>query len=101
MARKVVGVGSGFGTRAWVVLLTGRDSNNPLLLSMKEATRSVLEPYTEPLVYESQGRRVIEGQRFMQAASDSLLGWYRLKALDVVWSTISTVRQLWDGKVPV
>ena len=81
IARKVVGVGS-VGTRAWVVLMMGRDSNDPLLLQMKEATRSVLEPYTERSVYGSQGRRVVEGQRFMQAASDSLLGWYRLKAWD-------------------
>ena len=38
MARKVVGVGS-VGTRCWVVLLTGRDADDPLLLQLKEATR--------------------------------------------------------------
>ena len=96
IARKVVGVGS-VGTRAWVVLMMGRDSNDPLILQMKEATRSVLEPYTERSVYESQGRRVVEGQRFMQAASDSLLGWYRLKAWDDREHDFY-VRQLWDGK---
>ncbi len=96
MARKVVGVGS-VGTRDWVVLLTGRDAADPLLLQLKEATRSVLEPYAGRSGYESQGRRVVEGQRFMQAASDNLLGYYRLNALDGQMHDFY-VRQLWDGK---
>jgi uncharacterized protein (DUF2252 family) len=96
IARKVVGVGS-VGTRAWVVLMMGRDASDPLLLQLKEAKRSVLEPYTERSVYESQGRRVVEGQRFMQAASDHLLGWYRLQAWDGREHDFY-VRQLWDGK---
>ena len=96
MARKVVGVGS-VGTRDWVVLMTGRDAGDPLLLQLKEATRSVLEPYAGRSRYESQGRRVVEGQRFMQAASDSLLGCYRLNALDGKMHDFY-VRQLWDGK---
>ena len=37
MALKVVGVGS-VGTRCWVVLLLGRDSDDPLLLQVKEAS---------------------------------------------------------------
>jgi uncharacterized protein (DUF2252 family) len=96
MARKVVGVGS-VGTRDWVVLMTGRDTSDPLLLQLKEATRSVLEPYARLSSYESQGQRVVEGQRFMQAASDSLLGYYRLSALDGQVHDFY-VRQLWDGK---
>ncbi|RYV52352.1 DUF2252 domain-containing protein [Pengzhenrongella frigida] len=96
MARKVVGVGS-VGTRAWVVLLIGRDASDPLLLQLKEAKPSVLEPYAGPSVYETQGRRVVEGQRFMQTASDPLLGWYRLRALDDQMHDFY-VRQLWDGK---
>jgi len=40
MARKVVGVGS-VGTRCWVVLLTGRDDDDPLFLQIKEAQASV------------------------------------------------------------
>ena len=43
-ARKVVGVGS-VGTRAFIVLLQGRDAHDPLFLQVKEATASVLEPY--------------------------------------------------------
>jgi len=96
IARKVVGVGS-VGTRAWAVLLIGRDASDPLILQLKEAKRSVLEPYTAPSVYESQGRRVVEGQRFMQAASDHLLGWYHLRAWDGLEHDFY-VRQLWDGK---
>lgn len=96
MARKVVGVGS-VGTRAWVVLMTGRDAFDPLLLQLKEAKKSVLEPYAGRSVYESEGRRVVEGQRYMQTASDSLLGWYRLKAWDGQMRDFY-VRQLWDGK---
>jgi uncharacterized protein (DUF2252 family) len=96
MARKVVGVGS-VGTRAWVVLMTGRDASDPLLLQLKEAKRSVLEPYAGRSLYESAGRRVVEGQRYMQTASDSLLGWYRLKAWDGQMRDFY-VRQLWDGK---
>ena len=37
MARKVVGVGS-VGTRAFIVLLQGRDAQDPLFLQVKEAT---------------------------------------------------------------
>ena len=96
MARKVVRVGS-VGTRDWAILLTGRDSCDPLLLQLKEATRSVLEPYAAKSRCESQGRRVVEGQRFMQAASDSLLGWYRLRSFDGEMRDFY-VRQLWDGR---
>ena len=39
-----VGVGS-VGTRCWVVLLSGRDENDPLLLQVKEAQPSVLARY--------------------------------------------------------
>ena len=39
-ARKVVGVGS-VGTRAFIVLLQGRDAQDPLFLQIKEATASV------------------------------------------------------------
>ncbi|MDX2560857.1 DUF2252 domain-containing protein [Streptomyces sp. TX20-6-3] len=73
-ARKVVGVGS-VGTRCFVLLLEGRDDGDPLLLQIKEAGRSVLEPYLEPSPYAHQGRRVVYGQRLTQAASDIFLGW--------------------------
>ena len=74
MARKVVGVGS-VGTRAFIVLLQGRDQQDPLFLQVKEATRSVLEGHLRKSRYRQPGERVVRGQRMMQAASDIFLGW--------------------------
>lgn len=99
MARKVVGVGS-VGTRAWVVLMIGRDDHDPLILQLKEAKRSVLEPYAGRSTYPRKGQRVVEGQRSIQSASDPLLGWYRLRALDNRMHDFY-VRQLWDGKASI
>jgi uncharacterized protein (DUF2252 family) len=79
-ARKVVGVGS-VGTRAFIVLLQGRDAQDPLFLQVKEATASVLEPYVRKSQYKQHGERVVQGQRMMQAASDIYLGW--TKGVDV------------------
>jgi uncharacterized protein (DUF2252 family) len=74
VARKVVGVGS-VGTRAFIVLLQGRDAQDPLFLQIKEATSSVLERYLPHSRYKQPGERVVQGQRMMQAASDIFLGW--------------------------
>ena len=79
-ARKVVGVGS-VGTRCFIVLLQGRDAQDPLFLQVKEATASVLEPYVGKSRYRQHGERVVQGQRMMQAASDIYLGW--TKGVDV------------------
>jgi uncharacterized protein (DUF2252 family) len=79
MARKVVGVGS-VGTRAFIVLLQGRDAQDPLFLQVKEATASVLEEQLGKSKYKQHGERVVQGQRMMQAASDIYLGW--TKGLD-------------------
>jgi uncharacterized protein (DUF2252 family) len=81
MARKVVGVGS-VGTRCWIVLMLGRDENDPLFLQVKEAQDSVLAPYVGASKYANQGQRVVIGQRLMQAASDIFLGWQRVTGLD-------------------
>jgi uncharacterized protein (DUF2252 family) len=96
LARKVVGVGS-VGTRAWIVLLTGRDDGDPLVLQAKEAQASVLEPYAGKGRFGNHGRRVVEGQRLMQAASDSFLGWCPAVGVDGRKRDFY-VRQLWDGK---
>jgi uncharacterized protein (DUF2252 family) len=97
LARKVVGVGS-VGTRCWVALLMGRDGGDPLFIQVKEAERSVLEPYLGRSMYEQQGRRVVEGQRILQSASDIFLGWERVRMLD--GSTRDHYfRQLWDWKL--
>jgi uncharacterized protein (DUF2252 family) len=74
MAHKVVGVGS-VGTQAFIVLLQGRDAHDPLFLQVKQATASVLEEYLPKSRFGQHGRRVVQGQRLMQAASDIYLGW--------------------------
>jgi uncharacterized protein (DUF2252 family) len=80
-ARKVVGVGS-VGTRCFILLLLGRDPDDPLFLQVKEAGPSVLERYLGPSGYDSNGERVVVGQRLMQAASDIFLGWISTTGLD-------------------
>jgi len=96
IARKVVGVGS-VGTLSWIVLFLGREHGDPLVLQLKQAENSVLEPVLEPSPYENHGERVVEGQRLIQASSDVLLGWLRTKGLDGVERDFY-VRQLWDWK---
>jgi uncharacterized protein (DUF2252 family) len=95
-ARKVVGVGS-VGTRAWIMLLLGRDGEDPLFLQFKEAQVSVLEPFLGKSAHANHGRRVVEGQRLMQSASDILLGWMRTTGIDGAERDFY-VRQLWDAK---
>ena len=80
-ARKVVGVGS-VGTRCYILLLLGRDHNDPLFLQVKEAQESVLERFVGKSQYANHGERVVTGQRLMQGATDIFLGWQRIKGLD-------------------
>ena len=81
MAHKVVGVGS-VGTRAFIVLLQGRDQDDPLFLQVKEATASVLEDHLPKSGYRHPGERVVQGQRLMQAASDIFSGWTKRAEAD-------------------
>jgi uncharacterized protein (DUF2252 family) len=73
-ALKVVGVGS-VGTRAFIVLLVGRDGRDPLFLQAKEAEASVFEEFVGRSRFRNHGQRVVTGQRLMQASSDIFLGW--------------------------
>ncbi|WP_072806068.1 DUF2252 domain-containing protein [Rhodococcoides yunnanense] len=95
-ARKVVGVGS-VGTRAWVILMQGADESDPLFLQAKEAQESVIAPYWSGPSYDNEGRRVVEGQRLMQASSDIFLGWQRSHDPDGSKRDFY-LRQLRDGK---
>jgi uncharacterized protein (DUF2252 family) len=95
-ARKVVGVGS-VGTRAWILLLLGRDGQDPLFLQAKEAQESVLERFVGKSKYTNSGQRVVAGQRLMQATSDIFLGWQRVPGLDGKVRDFY-VRQLRDWK---
>jgi uncharacterized protein (DUF2252 family) len=96
IARKVVGVGS-VGTRAWVILMLGKDGQDPLLLQAKEAQESVLAEFAGKSKYSHQGERVVAGQHLMQASSDIFLGWDRVDGLDGVRRDFY-VRQLRDWK---
>ncbi len=95
VARKVVGVGS-VGTRCWIVLFEGPDHplGDRIILQVKEAQASVLEPYVGPSTLGHQGRRVVTGQRLTQGASDLLLGWCDGPTSGRQYY----VRQLWDVK---
>jgi hypothetical protein len=97
LAHKVVGVGS-VGTRCWIALLLGRDDEDALVLQVKEASASVLEPYLGRARFANHGQRVVEGQRLMQATGDIFLGWIRNPAALDGGSRDFYVRQLWDGK---
>ncbi len=100
-ALKVVGVGS-VGTRCYILLLIGRDQDDPLFLQVKEAQPSVLERFLGRSAYPHSGERVVAGQRLMQAASDIFLGWQSIKGFDGVRRDYY-VRQFhdWKGSVDV
>ncbi len=91
-ALKVVGVGS-VGTRCFIVLLEGRDEQDPLILQAKEATESVLEAHAGSSGHANHGERVVVGQRLMQATPDIFLGWTRGPGGRDFY-----FRQLWDMK---
>lgn len=90
---KVVGVGS-VGLLAFVLLLQGRDEDDLLVLQIKQAVASVLEPFTAPSTLPTPGQRVVAGQRITQAATDAFLGYtegpdrsYYVRQLrDMKWS---------------
>jgi uncharacterized protein (DUF2252 family) len=101
LAHKVVGVGS-VGLQAWIGLLIGNGPDDPLFLQIKEAQPSVLERFTRRSTFAGHGRRVVEGQRLMQAGSDVFLGW--LQGPDDApggGRRHFYVRQLWDAKASV
>ncbi|MET0276249.1 MAG: DUF2252 domain-containing protein [Acidimicrobiia bacterium] len=95
VARKVVGVGS-VGTRCWIALFEGPDdpARDLIVLQVKEATTSVLEPHVGASAFTDHGQRVVVGQRLVQAASDVFLAWANAPQSQRHYY----VRQLWDLK---
>ena len=91
VAHKVAGVGS-VGTRCFISYWQGSDERDALFLQLKQANASLLEPYLGRSEYEHPGRRVVTGQRLMQATSDIFLGYTRSGGDDYF------VRQLYDAK---
>jgi uncharacterized protein (DUF2252 family) len=92
-ARKVVGVGS-VGTRCWIALLEGGGADDPLILQIKEAEASVLEPHLGRSAYDNHARRVVEGQRLTQAAHDLFLGWThdQTSGADYYWRNLRDMK---------
>jgi uncharacterized protein (DUF2252 family) len=95
VARKVVGVGS-VGTRVWICLFEGSSGreNDHMILQVKEAQASVLEPYVGASTFDHHGRRVVAGQRVTQGPTDIFLGWCQGPRTGRQYY----VRQLWDAK---
>jgi uncharacterized protein (DUF2252 family) len=79
VAHRVVGVGS-VGTRAYLALLLGNSDDAPLFLQVTETTVPAHAPCVPllPDEYRYQGKRVVYGQRLMQAVGDPLLGWTQI-----------------------
>ena len=89
---KVVGIGS-VGTRCWVLLLQGANSDDPLFLQIKEAQQSALAPYIEiKLPFDHQGRRIVVGQRLTQGSPDIFLGWGRADGRDFYVRQLSELK---------
>ena len=76
VAHRVVGVGS-VGTRAYLVLLFGNGDSDPLFLQVKEAAEPAHGPYVPQLPKEflHNGKRVVLGQKALQASNDPMLGY--------------------------
>jgi uncharacterized protein (DUF2252 family) len=95
VAFKVVGTGS-VGTRDYVVLCFGNGDPDPLFLQLKEEAPSCYSRHVpSPQTFINEGRRVVEGQRRMQAQSDPFLGWTSMGGRDYL------VRQLSDHKASI
>lgn len=94
LAMKVVGIGS-VGTRCAIALCQA-DPGDLLLLQIKEAMESVLEPYAGKSAYDNHGERCVTGQRTIQAASDLFLSWTSVASGHDYY-----VRQLRDMKAGV
>ncbi len=95
VAHRVGGVGS-VGTRCWIALMEASDhpKGDRIILQVKEAQASVLEPYAGPSELGHHGRRVVAGQRLSQGATDIFLGWCEAPNTGRQYY----VRQLWDFK---
>lgn len=93
IAFKVVGTGS-IGLHNYVVLFTGVADDDVAFLQVKETSPSCYAPYVEQPAGHN-GRRVAEGARLMQRASDPFLGWTTIEGRDYL------VRQLNDHKASI
>jgi uncharacterized protein (DUF2252 family) len=96
-ALRIVGIGS-VGTRCLILLLEGATKEDALILQLKEADKSVLEPYVAKRDYASQALRVVIGQKLMQATSDIFLGWTEdpLTGIQYYWRQFRDMKGSFD-----
>ena len=64
-----------------------------MFLQIKQAAPSVYEPWCGPSRYDNHGRRVVEGKRLVQSATDIFVGWTEGRGHDYY------VRQFRDMKI--
>jgi uncharacterized protein (DUF2252 family) len=96
--RQVVGVGS-VGMRVHLVLLAGRDGNDPLFLQIKQAGPSVYESSCGPSRYAHHGHRVVEGKRLVQSATDIFVGWTSGHGHDYYVRQFRDMKVIADGEL--
>jgi uncharacterized protein (DUF2252 family) len=98
VAHRVVGVGS-VGTRAYLALLFGNGDNDPLFLQVKEAIVPALHSFSPVLrdEFAHQGKRVVTGQRALQAGSDVMLGWTKIGSIPFYVRQMKNMK----GSIPV
>jgi uncharacterized protein (DUF2252 family) len=98
VAHRVVGVGS-VGTEAYLVLLFGNGESDPLFLQVKQGMPAAHAPFAPPRLDEfaHEGKRIVTGQRALQASTDVMLGWTS------IGSTPYYVRQMKNmkGSIPI
>jgi uncharacterized protein (DUF2252 family) len=96
-ASRIVGFGS-VGTRCLILLLEGATKDDALILQLKEAEPSVLEPHVAKKDYTNQAQRVVIGQKLMQAASDIFLGGIKdpLTGISYYWRQFKDMKGSFD-----
>ena len=95
--RQVVGVGS-VGMRVYLVALQGSRPDDVVLLQFKQAGPSVYEPFLGPSRYPNHGQRVTVGRRFIQSATDILVGWTSAGPADFYVRTFRDMKVIPSGE---
>jgi uncharacterized protein (DUF2252 family) len=86
------------GTRCFIFLLAGGAKDDAIILQLKESGSSALAPYLPHREIDQEGRRVVTGQRLMQAVSDIFLGWHsnKITGQDYYWRQFKDMKGSFD-----
>ncbi|MET9200469.1 DUF2252 domain-containing protein [Gordonia sp. NPDC003585] len=82
VAFRIVGTGS-VGLRSYVALLLG-NTDEVLVLQIKQAQPSSLAPYLSAAEPSHEGKRIVHGARLVQAETDILLGWTTIDGIPYI-----------------